>query len=136
MLHLNIGDDKLRCSWGLEFAYWNFSHFPWSVDMAVEFEKQKIRLYSEAQTGLGLAGLALGPVMEIQTNEKAVKLGLQTSVWGNYYWGFDLRGRFIGGKKFFCPGTYLKAGFAAYDENGNMVHSSSHTYHHFHDHHH
>lgn len=41
MLHINFGGEKTRASWGLEFAYWNFAHFPYSIDMAAEFEKKK-----------------------------------------------------------------------------------------------
>jgi len=125
MLHVNIGNEKVRASWSLEFAYWNFRHFPYSFDFCAEFEKKRIRLYSEAQTGIGIAGISAGPVMEIQTDESKVKLGLQGSVWGNYFLGFDLRFRTIDNKFFFCPGTYVKTGFGARDSDGNKIEGSS-----------
>jgi hypothetical protein len=134
MLHVNFGGEKVRASWALEFAYWNFSHFPYSIDFATEFEKKKIRLYGELQTGIGIAGTSIGPVVEFQTDKPATKLGLQMSIWGNYYWGFDVRYRYIDKKSFLCPGTYLKGGFAARDENGNKIKSSSSSSH-FHEHH-
>ncbi|MFN5183371.1 MAG: hypothetical protein ACK5D5_10160 [Bacteroidota bacterium] len=124
MLHVNFGDSKTRCSWNLEAAYWNFSGFPWSVDMALEFEKQKFRFYSEIQTGVGVAGLSSGPVLEFNREEHKLAFGWQASVWGNYYWGFDLRYRRIGDKSFFAPGTYLKVAFNGRDKYGNPTKSS------------
>ena len=125
MLHVNFGEGKTRCSYSLETAYWNFSGFPWSVDFAMEFEKKKIRIYSEGQTGFGLGGIAAGPVLEFNKENNKTSLGWQASIWGNYYWGFDLRYRKINGNKFFCPGTYLKVGFNSRDENGDPIKSSS-----------
>ena len=138
MVHYNIGGEKNRWSWTIEFAYWNFSHFPYSFDFATEFERKKIRFYSEVQTGIGLAGLACGPVLEIQTDKSKLKLGFQGSIWGNYFLGGDLRARFIDKNAFFSPGIYLKTGFAPRDENGNLisgggssgVHHISHHHHH------
>ena len=121
MLHFNIGGGKSKTSFGIEVAYWNFSHFPYSYDFCTEFEKKRIRLYSEFQTGIAVAGISAGPVIEFQTDSSKVKLGFQTSVWANYYLGVDIRTRFIGGKAFFCPGSYVKVGFNARDENGDKV---------------
>ena len=125
MLHVNFGADKIRCSYNFEVAYWNHSAFPWSIDFALEFEKNKVRFYGEGQTGIGLAGISAGPVVEFQTIERKTKLGLQASVWGNYFWGFDLRYRKISGDSFFCPGTYLKTGFGGMDKNGDPIKHSS-----------
>jgi hypothetical protein len=125
MLHVNFGGEKTKASFAIEFAYWNFSHFPYSCDMAVEFEKQKVRLYAEAQTGIGLAGISCGPVVEFQTSERKTKLGIQTSVWGNYYLGFDLRYRYIDDTSYLCPGVYVKAGFNGRDKNGKKIKASS-----------
>jgi hypothetical protein len=136
MLHFNIGGEKVRASWSVEFAYWNFNHFPYSVDFAAEFEKQKIRFYSEAQTGIGIAGISAGPVLEIQTDAGKAKLGVQGSVWGNYYLGGDLRLRGIDGHLFFAPGVYIKTGFAPKDENGNSISGSGYNGTHSHHHHH
>ncbi len=125
MLHVNFGADKIRASWGLEFSYWNFTGFPYSIDFCAEFERKRIRLYSEAQTGIGVAGLSAGPVIEFQTDNKKVKGGFQFSVWANYYWGFDFRMRFIDKHTFIAPGTYLKVPFYARDENGEEYERSS-----------
>src|SRR6476620_6069521 len=67
MLHVNLGGEKIRASWAMEFAYWNFNSFPYSFDFAVEFERKKIRLYTEMSTGCLVAGVAAGPVIEFQT---------------------------------------------------------------------
>src|SRR6476620_4817999 len=80
MLHVNIGAKKFRASWGLEAAYWNFSGFPYSLDFCAEFEKKKTRLYAEAQTGVGVAGLSAGPVIEFNREESKTKAGFQFSV--------------------------------------------------------
>jgi hypothetical protein len=126
MLHLNINDKKLNCvSYNLEVAYWNFNGFPWSIDGAIEFEKKKIRLYTEGQTGFGLGGISSGSVLEFNREDKKTYLGWQSSVWGNYYLGFDIRYRKINGKKYLCLGTYLKTGFNSKDENGDKIKSNS-----------
>lgn len=108
MLHFNFGDDKVRASFGIELSYWNYESFPYSFDAGLEFEKKKIRIYSEAQCGVGVAGISAGPVMEFRTDETKLNLGFQGSLWGNYFLGFDLRYRAIAGGSYFCPGTYFK----------------------------
>ncbi|MBL7932915.1 MAG: hypothetical protein JNL60_13490 [Bacteroidia bacterium] len=125
MLHVNFGGEKVRVSYALELAYWNFRNVPYSVDFAMEFERKRIRLYSEAQTGVGVAGIAAGPVIEIQTDKPALRVGLQGSVWANYFLGFDFRFRYIDKKKLYCPGIYVKVPFYARDENGEKIESSS-----------
>lgn len=124
MLHVNFGGEKIRASWGFEVAWWNFSGFPYSIDVCPEFEKKKFRLYAEIQTGIGVAGISAGPVLEFQTEEKKIRAGVQTSIWANYYWGFDFRMRFIDHKTLICPGTYLKVPFNGRDENGERFESS------------
>lgn len=108
MLHMNFSNKEKHTSFGLELAYWNYDHFPYSFDGGIEFEKKKIRLYSEAQTGLGLLGVSLGPVMELRTNEQKLKAGIQGSVWANYFGGIDIRFREVGGTSSFSPGVYFK----------------------------
>jgi hypothetical protein len=107
MLHFNFGDKKMHTSFGIELAYWNYAHFPYSFDGGIEFEKQKTRLYSEAQTGIGIIGLSLGPVMEFRTGD-GVKLGIQGSAWANYFLGIDIRFRAVGETSIFSPGLYFK----------------------------
>lgn len=128
MLHVNIGNQKVKCSWNVEAAYWNFSAFPWSIDMAIEIEKRKTRFYSELQTGIGVGGISIGPVLEFNREDKKTNVGWQSSLWGNYYLGFDFRYRKIGGKSFFAPGTYLKIPFNARDEFGEPIKSDGNSW--------
>jgi hypothetical protein len=108
MLHFNFGNKEIHTSFGIELSYWNYDNFPYSFNGALEFEKKKIRLYGEAQCGIAVAGLSMGPVMEFRTDEGKLKLGLQGSVWGNYFLGFDLRYRYISGGSVISPGVYVK----------------------------
>ena len=130
MLHINLGKEKPTMSYGLEFAYWNSSHFPYSVDMAVEFERHLFRVYSEIQTGIGIAGVSAGPVLEFSSEKPLLSLGFQSSIWGNYFLGADIRTRFIRKKFLFCPGVYIKGGFDSRDENGEKTTFSSSSHHH------
>lgn len=131
MLHINFGDKQIKASFAIEAAYWNIYFIPYSVDAGIEFEKNKIRLYSEFQTGIGLAGGSIGPVFEFNTKEINVKGGIQASLWANYFIGFDLRYRRIGGKDFIAPGVYAKLPVYFYDkddpdgENRNNNNNSS-----------
>lgn len=122
MIHYNIGGEKSRFSYALELSYWDYDGFPYSFDAGLEFQKQRVRLYTEAQTGIGVAGLSLGPVLEFQTDNSRIKAGIQGSVWGNYFLGFDLRFRKID-DTYFCPGTYFKIPIVP-GENNNS--NSSH----------
>lgn len=108
MLHLNIGKEKPTLSYSMEVSYWNYRNVPYSVDFGLEFESNKMRFYSEAQTGIGIAGIALGPVVQYNFNERKLTPGLQTSLWVNFFWGFNFRYRHIEGQSYFCPGTYFK----------------------------
>lgn len=125
MIHFNFGNKTMHTSFGLELAYWNLDHFPYSFDGAIEFEKKKVRLYSEAQTGIGFLGVSLGPVMEFRSDESNVKLGIQGSGWLNYFGGADIRFRSIGGDSFFSPGLYFKLPMV----KGGDSHSGSHHWH-------
>jgi hypothetical protein len=99
--------------------------FPIVLIFVLNLKKKRIRLYGEVQTGIGVAGISAGPVIEIQTDTPSIKLGYQASIWGNYYLGFDFRYRRIGKKSFYCPGTYLKIPFNGLDENGEKVDGSN-----------
>jgi len=132
MVHWNIGNKMTRASWGVEFAYWNWNHFPYSIDGGMEFGRQRIRLYSEAQTGIGILGLSAGPVLEFQTKKPALRLGFQGSLWANYFGGVNLRFRRIDKHGYFCPGLYVKIPFNARDEYGNPIKGIP-DYHHHHD---
>lgn len=108
MIHFNFGSEKMHVSYGVELSYWNYDRFPYSFDGAVEFEKQKVRVYTEAQTGIGFVGLSVGPVMEYRKTENKIALGAQCSAWGNYFGGIDLRLRVLEEGIVFSPGLYLK----------------------------
>jgi hypothetical protein len=123
MLHFNINDKKLHTSFGVELSYWNYNHFPYSVDGALEFEKKKVRLYSEFQTGIGILGFSLGPVLEFNGNTHHVKLGTQGSLWANYIGGFDMRLRLIDKQSWLCPGIYFKIPLAFGEYSSHSHHS-------------
>lgn len=108
MLHYNFGgNSKGQFSFGMEASYWNAFNFPYGMDLGVDFEKGRFRLYTEAQTGLIFGGISAGPYLELPKGAPA-KLGLQTSVWANAFIGFDLRARFTRGETRIAPGIYAK----------------------------
>lgn len=119
MLHLNLGE-KSRLSFGLEAAYWNLQKFPAGVDVGVDFQKGMQRFYLEGQLGIGLAGVAAGPVLE-KRKEEGLALGWQTNLWANYFAGLNLRWRRVNGQKTFAPGLYAKVpllfGYEAEDDD-------------------
>ena len=122
MLHFNFCEKKMHTSFAIEVSYWNYEKFPYSFDGGIEFEKGKFRLYSEAQTGIAVLGLSLGPVLEHQKAESRWKLGVQTSVWANYFGGVDLRYRNVGGTSAFSPGIYFKLPLGTGDLDGEYHH--------------
>jgi hypothetical protein len=128
MLHINFGGEKVRPSFGFELSYWNYKGVPYSLDGGFEFEKKKFRIYTEAQTGLGLIGASAGPVLQFNSEEHAIQGGFQGSLWANYFWGFDLRFRIAGNNFYVSPGTYAKLplGYSG-DEEENI------SFHHHHD---
>jgi hypothetical protein len=108
MLHANFGRGKPTVSFAIEGAYWNVSQFPYSVDFGIEFDRRKTtRFYSELQTGIGVAGISVGPVLQVGGGDGA-KLGLQGTAWINYYLGLDYRMRFFRGQKHQSAGLYAK----------------------------
>jgi hypothetical protein len=123
MLHYNFGGEKRTTSFAIEAAYWDVRKFPYGFDFAIEFDKAKVRLYSEAQTGIGVAGIAIGPVVEFNTKEHHTRVGLQGSVWANYFLGFDYRFRTIDKEKFHAFGIYGKLPIAhsGFDEDGTST---------------
>lgn len=111
MFHLNIGNKVVKTSFGVELAYWNFSQtLPYGIDIGIERQKSKWRIYSEAQTGLIFGGISVGPCLEIR-KDSCSKLFLQTSVWANAFIGLDMRFRFGKNERYFSPGLYAKLPF-------------------------
>ena len=45
MFHWNIGGKKSHFSGGVEFACWNWRHFPYSIDGGLEFGRRRIRIF-------------------------------------------------------------------------------------------
>ena len=125
MLHYNFGGEKRHFSWAIELAYWNIKNVPYSVDAGIEFSKKRIRLYGEVQTGIGVTGISIGPVLEINKAERKAHLGYQTTFWLNYFIGVDYRYRRIDKTNFNCVGTYGKLPVAT----KNMKSSNGSNYH-------
>lgn len=125
MIHYSFGGDKRHFSWAIELAYWNIKDVPYSFDAAVEFSKKRFRIYSEVQTGVGAAGVSIGPVLEINKEERKAHLGFQTTVWANYFIGLDYRYRRIDKTNFHCIGTYGKIPFGRKDWKSSDGNGSS-----------
>lgn len=106
MVHFNFGQNKMLVSFALEASLWTFDPFPASIDLGLELDRTSLRIYSEFQTGAIITGISVGGVLEIKNDN--LYAGLQSSVWGNYYGGADLRYRRINGADYFCPGIYAK----------------------------
>jgi len=123
MIHINFGGEKRTTAFSIEAAYWNITHFIYSVDAGIEVERGKLRLYSEGQTGLGVTGLSLGPIVEFNFRESKTRLGVQGSCWINYIFGADYRIRFIDGQKRHYVGFYAKVPMATsgLDEDGEST---------------
>jgi hypothetical protein len=108
MVHFNIGNHDFHTSYAFEASYWNVAGLlPYSLDLGIEVGRRHVRIYSEGQTGIALAGFSIGPVLE-KASGKPMALGLQTSLWANYFAGADFRWRFVNGGTYYCPGLYLK----------------------------
>lgn len=125
MLHWNFGTGRSGLSFGVEAAYWDYppgaplmdggvevpgdGEIGYGLDLGMEWEKGKFRLYAEPQLGMTVAGIAIGPVLEWNTGKPGVQCGAQGSAWANpIFAGADVRGRMIGGGKYLAPGLYGK----------------------------
>lgn len=109
MIHFNFGNKEHHFSYGVEGSAWVFNSNqlpPLSADFGIEFEKAKIRVYSELQTGT-LLGLSAGPVIEFERDVDP-RLGFQSSVWGAFFLGLDMRYRRINKTNYFAPGIFFK----------------------------
>ena len=111
IVHFNFGEHKPRISYGFECSYWDVRYFNYGVDVGAEYESEKFRIYSELETGVGIAGVAAGPVFELNTTENKTHLGFQGSVWTNFFLGFQYRKRWIDKTMFNCAGIYAKVPF-------------------------
>jgi hypothetical protein len=108
--HFNFGDKKPKISWGVEASLWWYenNNVPVSANLGFDRRKGSTILYTQAQTGVALAGLSAGPYVEFRKEEPTI-VGLQTDYWVNYYLGLNYRVRYNkeGTKKAF--GLYIKA---------------------------
>ncbi|MFA6521943.1 MAG: hypothetical protein WCT53_06220 [Candidatus Gracilibacteria bacterium] len=109
MIHWSFGGNENFFSIGIEAAYWDLEVFPKSIDLGFEFDKKSVRIYSELQTGLWVAGISSGIVLEFIKEE--ITVGFQGSVWGNFFGGVDVRYRRLNDVNFICPGIYGKYPF-------------------------
>ena len=123
MVHFDLGRHHSPASFSLEAAYWNITAVYYSVDCGIEIQGNKIRLYSEGQTGVGLTGISIGPVLEIDPHRHATRLGFQGSCWANYGIGADYRLRFLDKKTTQSLGFYVKLPIAT----SGLSDGSSHT---------
>ena len=108
MIHYNISAEENKFSYALEGSAWivnkNFQ-IPPSIDFGIEFERKKVRVYSELQTGT-LLGLSIGPVVEFSNAKPS--FGFQTSIWASLLLGVDFRYRRINKTNFYSPGLFFK----------------------------
>jgi hypothetical protein len=106
-LNFNFGNNEHRFSGGLEISAWMTGDLPLpiSIDAGVDFEKDRIRLYSELQAGM-ILGLSAGPVIEFTREGHTV--GFQGSGWAAFFLGTDFRYRRINKTNYFAPGLFFK----------------------------
>src|SRR5688500_3378546 len=126
MIHWNFGDNRfIKASWGLEAAYWNFDRdgfeklgrnpIPgfgkrgYGLTLGLEKDRDAVRFYSEPQVGWVFAGMALGPVLEVDLHGGPAAWGIQGSFWVNPLVGLDFRYRRLAGRHNQAFGLYGKA---------------------------
>lgn len=105
--NFNFGNNDHRFSGGLEFSAWTTGYLPlpFGADAGIDFERDRIRLYGELQTGM-LLGISAGPVIEFTRDGHAV--GFQGSGWAAFFLGADFRYRRINNTNYFAPGLFFK----------------------------
>jgi hypothetical protein len=119
MVQLNFEGKKVKPSFAVEASYWLLKDIPYGFDAALEFQKGKFRIYTEAQTGIGLAGISAGPFVEF-SRKTPVKAGMQFTAWANYFIGADVRLRVYNGPEVFSVGIYGKLpAYVADDMDGD-----------------
>lgn len=127
VLHWNFsGNGFTAFSSGVEASWWTyerdlegngfFSNMPkaesggYGLDFGFEIDRKAVRMYAEPQLGWVLAGLSLGPVLELSREGGPVQVGFQGSGWLNALAGVDFRYRRMGGRHHQAVGTYFKLG--------------------------
>jgi len=106
-LNFNISKTEKRFSGGLEVSTWsgNDEDGLSGAAFGVEFERDRLRIYADLQTGY-ILGISAGPVVEI--SHENTKLGFQGSLWGVFLIGGELKYRRINSTNYFAPGFLLK----------------------------
>ncbi len=81
---------------GFETSYWNYDHWDYgfgrglSINVGFDYYlKGRIDVYSELQTGIGLAGLSAGGFRTVYGDFPG--WGIQSTIWGLYMVGGDYR---------------------------------------------
>ena len=108
MVHYNIGGGDNKFSFAIEASGWLINKdlpLPLGGDLGIEFQRKKVRVYSELQTG-ALLGLSVGPVLEFSENDP--ELGFQSSIWTAFLLGVDMRYRRINKINYYSPGIFFK----------------------------
>ena len=114
MIHCNFSDNGYHFSWGLEAAVYKGASneelkkgIP-GVDLGIEFERTKVRLYSEFEYGFAFYGAAIGGFWENDWENHKNSFGPQGSVWLNFFAGVDMRFRGSDNGTVLSPGWYAK----------------------------
>ncbi len=122
----NFGNKQCKASGGLEFGiigipikYNEYSGGVLSLELGLDFEKNRNRFYTEirftqyAANKMGLPilfGISAGPVLEWGKDCKTA-IGIQTSAYGWLTLGASFRYRYVNGKSSYGPGMFLKLPF-------------------------
>ncbi len=106
-VNFNFSKTGHRFSGGIEVSAWTMGNLPLPVgaDAGVDFERDRIRLYGEVQTG-SFIGVSAGPVLEFTKEGHAV--GFQSSIWSAFIIGTDFRYRRINNANYYSPGVFIK----------------------------
>ncbi len=121
----NFSDKQCKFSGGFEFGILalpiiteNNNETFLSLELGLDFERAKSRLYSEFKLikyipGKGIPviyGISAGPVMEWDKTAKTT-YGFQSTVYTWYFVGANFKYRRINGKNHFGPGMFFKIPF-------------------------
>ena len=125
-INFNFGNKQCKVTGGLEFGiigipieYNDYSGGVLSLELGLDFEKNRNRLYTEirftqyAENKKGLPilfGISAGPVLEWGKDCKTA-IGIQSSAYGWLILGAHFRYRYVNNKSTYSPGMFLKIPF-------------------------
>jgi hypothetical protein len=109
-IHYNFGGGSKSFSWGIEASSWisvikGPDSPPIGLDLGVEFERGKLRLYSELESGMMFGG-SVGYAHEFTADGNTG--GLQCSMWLAVFGGIEWRYRRMNKQNYFVTGGFLK----------------------------